>query len=458
MRRAMLSAAVAAGLSVALVGGLAAYAGQTDRAAPAASLGEFGVGNPLARSSTKDIDAATAKANPRALATLASGLQARVVTSGNAAPNLDMMALWPTDQPKYLLACNEQGTSDPGVQRIELATGKATTIVTGTTSCDPLHVTPWGTVVFGEEADDGHVYEMIDPESITNATLNRSTGVASTNKIVRRDALGAVAFEGVAVLRNGVTYYGDELAPSNATPGGAFYKFVPSRPWSGGAPITSLDQSPLTAGSISALQVGQGSNTGQGMAQGIGTWMKIAPASGTGSLRAPANAVHATGFYRPEDISFDESALATDNVRFCGNNTGREQAHYFGETVCVSDGTVDTATAGTATPEVQVLVPGSPEYNMPDNVAFQPRRGNWVIHEDGETGFERPHNNDLWSCLPDGPDADLQGDGCVRIASLNDLSSEWTGGFFDPSGKHFYVSVQHNKSGSGVVLDITGWR
>jgi len=28
-------------------------------------------------------------------------------------------------------------------------------------------------------------------------------------------------------------------------------------------------------------------------------------------------------------------------------------------------------------------------------------------------------------------------DGCIRIATLNDLEAEWTGGVFDASGKHF---------------------
>ena len=41
---------------------------------------------------------------------------------------------------------------------------------------------------------------------------------------------------------------------------------------------------------------------------------------------------------------------------------------------------------------------------------------------------------------------------------LNDLTAEWTGGRFDASGKHFYVSVQHNMTGKGVILDITGWK
>jgi hypothetical protein len=46
----------------------------------------------------------------------------------------------------------------------------------------------------------------------------------------------------------------------------------------------------------------------------------------------------------------------------------------------------------------------------------------------------------------------------VRIGTLNDLHAEWTGGFFDQTGTHFYVSVQHNVTGHGVILDITGWR
>lgn len=47
--------------------------------------------------------------------------------------------------------------------------------------------------------------------------------------------------------------------------------------------------------------------------------------------------------------------------------------------------------------------------------------------------MRRQRAYDLWSCLDDG-------------------------GIFDASGTHFYVSVQHNVSGRGVVLDITGWR
>jgi secreted PhoX family phosphatase len=111
-------------------------------------------------------------------------------------------------------------------------------------------------------------------------------------------------------------------------------------------------------------------------------------------------------------------------------------------------------------PELQFLVIGNPQLSMMDNVAYQPGTGNLVIHEDGE---ERTGHNDLWDCADDGQDDDLLSDGCIRIATLNDGfgnpggDAEWTGGIFTADGKHFYVSVQHNVSGKGVILDITGW-
>src|SRR5262245_23367331 len=366
IRKPKLLLAVAGGLVIVLGTGVAALAlqdaGQSkEDLLEAHSEQFFGVVRGLDQSSTVDVDAATATADPLSLATLAKGLSARVLTSGNAASNLDMAALWPPDNPQFIISCNEGGTATPGVQRISLATGVAETIVTGTTSCDPLHVTPWGTVIFGEETTTGHVYEMIDPESITNATLNRVTGATSTPKIVRRDALGAVAFEGIVVLPSGVTYYGDELGPSNGAAGGAMYKFVPATPWTGGT-LSSLADSPLAAGSISVLRVSDGSNHGQGMSQGIGTWVSVKPdappAPAAGWPRTPAAAAGPTVVYRPEHYNLDGKARADGNVRICGNNTGREEARFYGETICFTDGTTAAALAGGTTPVVQLLVVG----------------------------------------------------------------------------------------------------
>lgn len=104
---------------------------------------------------------------------------------------------------------------------------------------------------------------------------------------------------------------------------------------------------------------------------------------------------------------------------------------------------------------MQYLVIGNPELAMMDNIANQPGRANWIIHEDGD---QLRGNNDLWDCLPDGADADLLSDGCVRIATLNDLEAEWTGGVFDATGTRFFVSVQHNVTGHGIVLEVAGWK
>jgi hypothetical protein len=87
-----------------------------------------------------------------------------------------------------------------------------------------------------------------------------------------------------------------------------------------------------------------------------------------------------------------------------------------------------------------------------------------VLHEDGDIG-DTLKNNDLWSCLADGADVDSLSDGCLRIATLNDTSSaahpegaEWSGGMFDATGTRFFVSVQHNITGHGVILEVTGWK
>lgn len=429
----------------------------------------FGIEGPLDASSTESVSAATAEANPLSLVTLAHSLRARVVSSSAAlAPNIDMMALWPATNPTHLIVCNEQGAAQPGVQRVRLSDGVVETILTGTDSCDPVHTTAWGTVIVGEEAgNSGTVLEIIDPLHTTGVAYNRAAGTFSGGtgaaNITERTALGHLSFEGVVAYPNGVMYYGDENRPSSGKAGGAYFKFVPTTPWTGAAPITSLAQSPLASGTVYGLRLGLRSGAtdyGQGSNTGLGSWVKVDPSNDV-DLRAAAASLKLTGYYRPEDANADMNALAAGNVRFCANNTGNEENdHNWGETICVTDGSLAEATANTATPEVQLFVVGTREFAMMDNIAWQPGRGNWILHEDGDApGFaENPHNDDIWACLEDGADDDTLTDGCIRIATLNDLNAESTGGFFDATGKHFYFSVQHNVTGHGTILDVTGWR
>jgi hypothetical protein len=430
----------------------------------------FGVGRPLGSSSTAQLTQAQALANPTQLATLANGLRAKVVTTQGPAVD-DQISLWPDDQnPTYLIVCNEQGATSPGLVRVELATGNVTTIVSGTTSCDPTRRTPWGTILFGEEGgsgpNGGRMYELIDPLDTTGVTLDRTTGTFSggvgAGNLVTRSALGRAGFEGLGILNNGTTYITPDdsgFGPKNGGPGPGWYKFIPDHPFTGGAPITDLSQSPYVSGAVYGLRVGLGTNYGQGREFGFGQWLPF-PHSDDPDLENLGLAAGVTGYYRPEDADLDPIALAQGNVRICGPDTGDENNHLYGQTICVTDGTVAQAEANSATPEVQPFVFGgtSQGINMPDNIEFQPSTGNTILHEDAETTFESPHNNDLWDCLPDGPDQDLLSDGCVRIATLNDLTAEWTGGIFDATGTRFFVSIQHNISGQATILEIDGWK
>jgi secreted PhoX family phosphatase len=434
---------------------------------------DYGFEKPLARSSDRQVTAEEATARPTSLVTLAKGLKARVVATTPDAQSIDMLALFPNDsRPTHILACNEAGTSDVSLIRVTIATGAVENLLTsGTQSCDGVKRTPWGTFMFSEEAgggpSGGRVYELIDPLGTPpGASLNRSTGVFTgpgASNYTPRPALGRLSFEGLALYPNGVVYFGDENRPSSGKPGGAYFKFVPSTVWSpGAAPITSLSQSPLAGGTVYGLRLGLragGTDYGQATQTGFGKWITMGNTPDL-DLRAmsQAPATLLTGYYRPEDLDVDQGALARGQVRFCGNNTGNEgEDQNWGEAVCITDGSLADAAAGTARPELQFFAMGHPELAMPDNMAYQPGRGNWIVQEDGDTSYLRPHNNDLWDCLPDGGDDDVLTDGCVRMASLNDLTAEWTGGIFDASGRRFFVSVQHNISERGVLLEITGF-
>jgi hypothetical protein len=428
----------------------------------------FGVSGPVKAASTVSVDAATAEANPLSMVTLARSLRARVVSSApNLGANTDMMALWPNDtNPTHLIVCNEQGPTNPGVQRVRLSDGLVETILTGTSSCDPAHRTAWGTIVVAEEAgSSGNLLEIIDPLHTTNVSFDRNTGAlsgANAGNVALRRAVGHLSFEGVGIYPNGVMYYGDENRPSKGTAGGAYFKFIPSNPWNGSGSVSNLSQSPLVDGRVYGLRLGKnGGSTdyGQGTNTGMGEWILLNAYDA--NLRAAAASNSLTGYYRPEDIDIDAKALANGQVRFCANNTGNEEAdHNWGETICITDGSLVEATANTATPNVQYFNLGTSEFAMMDNIAYQPGRGNWMFHEDRDapTFTTGAFNDSIWLCLEDGADADTLTEGCIRVATLNDLKAESTGGLFDASGKRYYFSVQHNVTGHGTILEITGWR
>src|SRR5262245_31635758 len=431
----------------------------------------FGIERPLAQSALGPYDGPD---NLKAIQ-VAQGLKVSLVSS-SVASAADQIALWPDDEhPRYLFVCDEE-TTNPAVQRVDLTkppSTNATTIVIGLSSCDPVRRTPWGTIIVAEEAGaTGGFYELIDPANIAGpiTVMNRATGQTSDpNHLVKRQAVGSLSFESFAIRPDGTMLYGDELAPSGGNAGGAIYKFVPAVPFQGNGPIAVPGQSPLATGAVFGLRVAaQGSaNWGQGAETGNGAWVPVNLAGanvidGAGNiiLRNAQLLQRFTGYYRPEDMDIDPIARENGVFRACWANTGR-MSHSGGSTVenskvnseimCLTEEPPSVAVPAPATgtiPTVERFVPGSPDRAMYDNVAFQPHTGNLVILEDGPTsivlpnGTSQPRGNDMWICLPDGDDSNVETDGCVRFASLRDTSSEPTGFIFLVSGEAAVVSLR----------------
>jgi secreted PhoX family phosphatase len=410
----------------------------------------FGFGQPVVSSATTP---SSTVPGPQAVE-VAKALSVRLA-SNRVGENADMIALWPDKvHPTHAIFCNEiNGTvsgAPASVQRLNLATGEVSNILSGLISCDPAKRTPWGTITVAEEAGStGRVWEILDPLNVNNVTVDRVAATSSDpSHVVARTAVGQLSFEGIVILPDGTVYYGDELRPANGKPGGGLYKFAPATPRANNAgPITDLNQSPLVAGSVYVLRLSAGSGTdyGQGSNTGAGKWIGPLPITATLATSALAAGGY-TGYYRPEDMDLDPVAWAHGHVRACWTNTGNDGSNNWGEILCFTDDATTAAGFNTGTrPVVTPFVIGNPKLRMPDNVAFQPNTGILYVLMDATTSAEDPAfaNDDVWACLPDGADSDTLSDGCVRVMTLKDGNAEFTGIEFLADGRSFLINLQH---------------
>ena len=169
-------------------------------------------------------------------------------------------------------------------------------------------------------------------------------------------------------------------------------------------------------------------------------------------------------------MELDPIAWADGEVRICWANTGREQTHNYGSVNCLIDTpTTDDAYPSGTRPNVELFVAGNPALASPDNLVFQPKSGILYIMEDGSN--RPPFRDDIWACLRDGPDPDIQSDGCIRVLSLRDPKSELSGMVFTADGTTAYLHLMHRNQegrskadsndyprGSDDLLKITGFQ
>lgn len=434
----------------------------------------FGIETPLPASAPPTTDAYR---RPQQTAgdqlLLAPGLHVEYLTR-DAADYTDMLVLYPPAQPTHLLSCVEgrrerllTGKLNPSVQRINLDTGKVETVLRGMDRCDGIRATPWGTLLVTEETRDGGAYEILEPLRVTElSVLDRATGqVTDRRHIAKRPALPIMAWEGIAILNSGVIIAGDELRPGDghrSRSGGSIYKFIPDTPRTDSTAIRRLDQSPLVAGQVAALQVScleSRQQHGQGCEVGNAAWLTVEAKR----ARSSATERGATGYHRPEDLELDPGFRDPEHpaaIRFCWANTGDANAGHYGEVLCAVDRSPLSADPAVRSVQVTRFLDGDPEFNSFDNLAFQPGTGNLYVLEDHPNG-------DVLACLPDGADRDLQTDGCVRIASVKDSSAEPTGLLFSADGATAYLVIQHSDDThmprvdgypTDDILKITGFR
>lgn len=448
------------------------FGAQTQKLLRARSEKLFGFEGPIAEPADDGDYVPREAARARDRVKLAKGLHAHFLSRHGASPS-DMIAFWPNPYHySHLIFCVEGGRNSDGsnvsIQRVQVNTGEVETILYGMGRCDPPRTTPWGTVIVGEEQDDGGLYEIIDPLHTTGQWIaDRATGdirdgigsATPSANVVKRPAMPTIAWEGIGVLASGVVYGGDELRPGTGvldSDGGGLFKFVPDAP-AGGGPISDLSDSPLAAGRVYAFAtscVDTGSSSfpqyGQGCEVGQGAWVRVDAAT----ARGDADATGATGYYRPEDMDIDP-LYEGDGVRFCWTNTQNEGAESYAEVMCIVDtmpipgGSTDVVDGRTglsylgdsgdfAYATANRFVEGDARFNSFDNLAFQPHTGNLYVIEDHPFG-------EVYACLPDGADRDIKTDGCVPMLSVIDPDAEPTGFIFDGTGRVAFVHIQHGE-------------
>lgn len=402
-----------------------------------------------------------------------------------------------------------------GHARMKTANDPGGTTVSGTFQNCAGGVTPWGTILSGEEniqggfvfdpgaIDSDHAREAasaasfdvkqkspwhkFDPRFDINAMpneFNRFGWVieidpydpSSTPK--KRTALGRFRHEGATVVaepgRPAIVYMGDDQALEHV------YKFVSAKPFIDGDPAANGDL--LDEGTLYAARFD---------ADGTGEWLPLVhgqgPLTATNGFedqgdvvidaRRAAKLLGATETDRAEDIETDPItgrsyiAFTGGTERQAPNAVSPRAPDPFGHVVELmapgEDGKRDHS-ATHFTWDILFLA-GDPKADpgdgagygegvtragalvQPDNLLFDPKGRLWIA-SDGAKGIGSADG--LWACCVTGPDRAVP-----RHFFSVPRGGEMTGPCFTPDGATLFVSVQHPGYEKGSTFDnpVTRW-
>ncbi|QDU65923.1 alkaline phosphatase PhoX [Engelhardtia mirabilis] len=317
---------------------------------------------------------------------------------------------------------------------------------------DPATLTPWGSVLTGEETTGGRLFEILDPKS-------------ATPTVVWRSNIPAVGHEGLRLGAGGEVYFVDE---DNS---GSLYKFVPKV-----AGDLSVGQSfVLSVDAFAADSTVDASANWDNAANlaaarfGAASWVALTDADGvalttadpfafvnTTGGRTAADELVGTPYGRPEDLAV--GFLANGNeVVYCtltSENRVLSIELTSADTAFVREfvnfDTIDLATGLDVNPTQNepTTSPGpdsATNFDDPDNLAIDAFGSIYILEDEGP--------GDIWKCVD--ADGDGVAEGMGIFASLGVDGSEPTGLLADPNDPYrFIVCIQHPSSGNDALWQL----
>lgn len=320
---------------------------------------------------------------------------------------------------------------------------------------DPCLLTPWGTLLTGEEADGGRAFEIMNPFAASGPFV-----------VHWRSKIPAATFEGMRFDAAGTLYFSDE---DNS---GSIYKFVPSTPGSLAAGQTFvLRVDAFLAFPGAAADYNWDSQRNRGAPRtGPATWVPITDAvgnaltianpfqfGGTSTSGSPtggrlaADEVGGTPYGRCEDMDIGRLANGREVIYSALTNENRVlsielvDATHATVRVFADFDSINFATGTDVNPLQNDLYtpPGNGTgLHEPDNLAVDAFGGVYIV-EDAQPG-------DLWKAI----DLDRNGvaEGLGLFASLGVAGAEPSGLVFDPRDPYrCYCNVLGPSSGNSAL-------